>query len=64
MLDHVHRRRRGRLTILRCFWGAEEANLKLELLKAVVEVENLTLKLGELELSEAVFFWGARVLDF
>lgn len=55
MLDHVHRRERGRLTILRCFWGAEEADLELELFETIVEVEDLSFEFGELELGEAVF---------
>lgn len=63
VLDHVHRHERGRLTILCGFWGAEEADLELELFETVVEVENLALQFGELELSEAVF-WGVRVCDF
>ena len=55
MLDHVNRRGEGRLTILRGFWGAEEADLELELLETVVEVEDLAFEFGELEVGEAVF---------
>lgn len=55
VLDHVHRREGGRLTILRCFWGAEEADLELELFETVVEVEDLSFEFGELELGEAAF---------
>jgi hypothetical protein len=48
---------------LRGFWGAEEADLELELFETVVEIEDLSLEFGELELSEAVF-WGVGVRDF
>lgn len=47
--------RGGRRTILRGFWGAEEADLELELFETVVEIEDLALEFGELELGEAVF---------
>lgn len=42
MLDHVHRGEGGQLTILSGFWGAEEADLKLELFETVVEIEDLS----------------------